>query len=144
LRKRLELSVHFFKRGASPLCLYLAVLLSLVACSNKTTDVSFSYKLSQQAFQSELVSPLTLQVQGNDIGFAIAFKGGGGAYDEACLKRSEDIVRVMLFDIDSEAQKMFVVYQLSGSISDLKSGHYTFQIVDTDGRLIAEDVFTIQ
>ena len=144
MRKRLELSVHFFKRGASPLCLYLVVLLSLVACSNKTTDASFSYKLSQQAFQSELVSPLTLQIQGNDIGFTIAFKGGGGAYDEAHLERSKDTVRIILFDTDGKLQNMWVIYQLSGSVSDLDSGNYTFQIEDADGRLIAEDSFTIE
>ena len=144
MSRQSKLFLHFFKRGAGLLCLCLAVLLSLVACSDKTTNSQFSYDMSQQVFQSELVSPLTLQVQGENMEFAIAFKGGGGSYDEVCLECSKDTVRVVLFDTDGKLQNMWVVYQLSGSVSGLDSGNYTFQIEDADGRLVAEDVFTIQ
>jgi hypothetical protein len=144
LNRQPELVVHFFKQGTCLLCLFLAISLSLIACSDKITDSQFSYELSQQAFQSELVSPLALQTQGDNVKFAIAFKGGGGSYDAARLERAKDRVRVILFDTDGKLQNMWVIYQLSGSISGLEPGKYTFQIVNEDGRLVDEDSFTIQ
>lgn len=139
-----KLFLYFPNHGIYLFCVCLTVLLFLVACSDKTTPSQFNYKLTQQAFQSELISPLTLQVQKNNIEFAIIFKGGGGSYDKARLERSKDTARVILFDADGKAQKMFVIYQLSGSISGFEPGKYTFQIENADGKLIAEDVFTIQ
>lgn len=139
-----ERFVHFFKQGVYVVCLFVTTSVALIACSDKTTESQFSYQLAQRALQPELVSPLRLQIQENKIGFAISFEAGSGAYDAARLERAKDTVQVILFDTDAKVQKIFVIYQLSGSISDIEPGEYTFQIVGTDERLVGEESFTVQ
>jgi hypothetical protein len=127
------------------LLLTCGFLLSVVACSKSPAHApQLTYKLTQHAYQSELISPLTLQVEDRSVQLMISFKGGGGSYDAARLERSGDGIRIILFDTDGKLQNMWVIYQLSGMISDLEPGGYKLQINDSNRTVIAEDVFTIR
>jgi hypothetical protein len=125
--------------------LLLMFLTSLVGCSNKKSIIQqFKYELQQQTYQADLISPLHLQVQGNSLEFAIIFKDGGGSLDEARLERSGTLLRIILFDTDGKLQDMWVVYIFSGSVLELTPGNYTIQIEDSEGNLIAKEMFVIQ
>jgi hypothetical protein len=125
--------------------LLLALLPYSVSCSNKeAATLQFDYNLQQQTYQANLVSPLQLQIKGDNLDFTIFFTGGGGSYDKARLEQSNKKLQIILFDKDGKLQNMRVIYHLSGSISSLEPGKYELQIENSEGTKIAEDTFVIQ
>lgn len=120
-------------------CIFvLAVLLN--SC---TLQTDFEYSLSTENIRAGSSIPLSIQVVDNSIEFTVTFQGGGGDNEAARLEKDGQVLRIALLNIDRVSQKILVLYRLSGTISDLESGSYTFQIEDSTGRLIAEDTFNI-
>jgi len=135
------MAVH--KRAYHVLLMLLMLLPS--SCALKSTSrVHFTYELRQEHFEREKLTPLSIEVQDAEVGFSIVFQGGGGENEAARLRTEDGTLQVVLINTDDKAEKMLVLYHLSGTVSGLDMGDYLFQIKDSTGRLVAEGKFNIE
>ena len=88
--------------------------------------------------------PLSIEVQDSEVSFSTVFQGGGGDNESARLRVEDATLLVELVNADHKAEKMLVLYHLSGTISGLDPDEYLFQIEDSTGRLVAEGKFNIE
>jgi len=70
------------------------------------------------------------------------FKEGGGN-EVAKLTRNNSLLQVNLKNTDRRSEERLIIYHFSGVISKLESGFYSFEILDSTGRLIADEKFII-
>ncbi|MBN1661037.1 MAG: hypothetical protein JXA93_21760 [Anaerolineae bacterium] len=122
----------------------IAALLFLAGCADGRSGLGYECALSEEAFQAALVSPLAMEVRGGDVHFAVAFKAGGGAYDEARMYRSGDSVQVILADTDGELTNMWVLCTLSCAVHDLEQGSYALRIEGESGETIAQEYIRVK
>jgi len=124
--------------------LLLAVLLFSSCAMESTRRPHLMYELQQEHFERDGLTPLSLEVQNEEVNFSIVFQGGGGENEAARLRIGDRTLQVVLINTDNKAEKMLVLYRFSGTISGLGSGEYLFQIKDSAGRLVAEEKFNIE
>jgi len=105
----------------------------------------FSYTLSQGVQKPN--KGLIFSQKENNLLFNVTFASGGGDFEAAKLVKQDNVYKMILYNTDGMFQNMIVSYELSGEISNISSGNFTLQIVNSNDKnnpeIIMEKEFKI-
>lgn len=135
------------------ICAILAILIAGAAYLYFTSAPKFTYKLTASAVQDRQEQPLNIKKDGSKIDYSLLFISGLGDNHAAKLNDSLEFsnqfpfvsfsknLEIRLINTDNQSQNMQVMYELNGSISNLKPGNYKLRVIDANNRLVDEKTF---